>query len=279
MPSFSSQVLISGPPPCTKTGRIPTQANSTRSLITPACTILSWQFLLPKTSVCWQALLLNRTTTIMTTSRLSLWAQMGFWCQEQLLSLAFICLGNGAPYCVGYLSCPMPGNPGKLCVAISSNNSEFEMCPCCTKLAMAGALQICIPSISHLSLLLHHTWRLQSSLEIAEGMARLLKGWKLCPRVWNSRSANDKRHSWSEHDQHSFAALIHEGNGFLGCIALQSNLLMLSAQEHLASLSEVRYTLIFHFISLLALWLTIHLLKLAEAAYMLSEAIIQVMRV
>jgi len=38
MPSFSSQVLISGPPPCTKTGRMPTHERSTRSLMTPAYT-------------------------------------------------------------------------------------------------------------------------------------------------------------------------------------------------------------------------------------------------
>ncbi len=37
MPSLLSHVLISGPPPCTSTGRMPTHANSTRSLITPAC--------------------------------------------------------------------------------------------------------------------------------------------------------------------------------------------------------------------------------------------------
>ena len=34
--SFFSQPLISGPPPCTSTGRMPTQDRSTRSLMTPA---------------------------------------------------------------------------------------------------------------------------------------------------------------------------------------------------------------------------------------------------
>jgi hypothetical protein len=29
--------LISGPPPCTSTGRMPTQDSSTRSVMTPAC--------------------------------------------------------------------------------------------------------------------------------------------------------------------------------------------------------------------------------------------------
>mmetsp|Transcript_4522 Transcript_4522/g.11239 ORF Transcript_4522/g.11239 Transcript_4522/m.11239 type:complete len:336 (-) Transcript_4522:56-1063(-) len=36
MPTFSSQELISGPPPCTRTGRMPTQASSTMSATTPA---------------------------------------------------------------------------------------------------------------------------------------------------------------------------------------------------------------------------------------------------
>mmetsp|Transcript_62274 Transcript_62274/g.197181 ORF Transcript_62274/g.197181 Transcript_62274/m.197181 type:complete len:244 (+) Transcript_62274:512-1243(+) len=36
MPSFPSQVLISGPPPCTSTGLIPTSDIRTRSLTTPA---------------------------------------------------------------------------------------------------------------------------------------------------------------------------------------------------------------------------------------------------
>ena len=37
MPSLLSQMLISGPPPCTSTGRMPTVDKSTRSLITPCC--------------------------------------------------------------------------------------------------------------------------------------------------------------------------------------------------------------------------------------------------
>ena len=37
MPSFFSQVLISGPPPCTKTGLTPMDASRTRSLMTPSC--------------------------------------------------------------------------------------------------------------------------------------------------------------------------------------------------------------------------------------------------
>ena len=36
IPSLSSHVLISGPPPCTSTGLTPTQASKTRSLMTPA---------------------------------------------------------------------------------------------------------------------------------------------------------------------------------------------------------------------------------------------------
>lgn len=37
MPSLVSQLLISGPPPCTRTGLMPTVHSSTRSVITPAC--------------------------------------------------------------------------------------------------------------------------------------------------------------------------------------------------------------------------------------------------
>lgn len=36
MPTLPSQLLISGPPPCTSTQRIPTQDNNTKSVITPA---------------------------------------------------------------------------------------------------------------------------------------------------------------------------------------------------------------------------------------------------
>lgn len=36
MPSLFSHMLISGPPPCTRTGRTPTHASNTRSLMTPA---------------------------------------------------------------------------------------------------------------------------------------------------------------------------------------------------------------------------------------------------
>ncbi len=37
MPSFFSQILISGPPPCTSTGLTPMDASRTRSLMTPSC--------------------------------------------------------------------------------------------------------------------------------------------------------------------------------------------------------------------------------------------------
>jgi len=41
MPTLLSQLLISGPPPCTSTGRMPTHASSTKSLITPSCAVLA----------------------------------------------------------------------------------------------------------------------------------------------------------------------------------------------------------------------------------------------